>query len=124
MANPANQQAAARIARTLIKHRLPGSRKTTVRSHLQRAELIADQVWRRFQVGPYQWQAKHLRWYLTSQTCGYTPSTRYRHWLTVRALTVALEKVESWLPHLQGPWVRPTGKGGKLKTGRPAKLPQ
>lgn len=65
MANPANQHQAARIARDLLVRRLPGSRRGTVKAHLQRAELIAESIWRRWQVGPYQWQAKHLRWYLT-----------------------------------------------------------
>jgi hypothetical protein len=124
MASPANQRSSARSARTLLVRRQPGARKTTVRAHLQRAELIADRIWRRFQVGPYQWQVKHLRWYLTAQTGDYTPGTRYRHWLTVRALVVALDREEQWLSHLQGPWLRPTGKTGKLKAGRPAKLPR
>lgn len=124
MARPATQRSAARAARALLVRRLPGSRRTTVRTHIQRAELIADRIWRRFQVGPHQWQVKHLRWYLTAQTSDYTPGTRYRHWLTVRALVVALDREEQWSAHLQGPWLRPTGKTGKLKAGRPAKLPR
>ncbi len=123
MANPANQQQATRIARDLLVRRLPGSRRGTVRAHLQRAELIAETIWRRWQVGPYQWQAKHLRWYLVEKTKQLTPSTRYRHWLTVRLLVLTLSTAEHWLPLLQGPWVRPTGEAGKLKPGRPIKFP-
>jgi len=123
MANPANQQQAVRIARNLLVRRLPGSRRGTVRAHLQRAELIAETIWRRWHVGPYQWQAKHLRWYLVEKTKQLTPSTRYRHWLTVRTLVLTLSTDEHWLPLLQGPWLRPTGEAGKLKTGRPIKRP-
>lgn len=123
MANPANQHQAARIARDLLVRRLPGSRRGTVKAHLQRAALIAESIWRRWQVGPYQWQAKHLRWYLTEQTKTLTPGTRYRHWLTVRLLVFALQTAEHWLSLLQGPWLRPTGESGKLKQGRPIKRP-
>lgn len=123
MASPANQQQAARIARDLLVRRLPGSRQGTVKAHLQRAELIAETIWRRWHVGPYQWQAKHLRWYLTEKTKHLTPNTRYRHWLTVRSLVLTLSTAEHWLPLLQGPWIRPTGEAGKLKAGRPIKRP-
>lgn len=123
MASPANQQQAARIARNLLIRRLPGSQRGTVRAHLQRAALIAETIWRRRQVGPYQWQVKHLRWYLVEKINHLTPSTRYRYWLTVRLLILALSKEEEWLPRLDGPWVKPTGEAGTLKTGRPTKRP-
>jgi hypothetical protein len=124
MARPASQRVAAAQAQALLVRSLPGSRRGTVRAHIQRAGHIADAIWRRWQVGPYQWQAKHLRWYLATQTGGSSASTRYRHWLTVRALAFALGKAEHWGPRLQGPWLRPTGEGGVLKAGRPAKLPR
>lgn len=124
MASPPNQTAAARQARDLLVRTLPGSRRGTVRAHLQRARLIAELIWRRWQAGPHQWRVKHLRWYLNTCTSQYAPGTRYRHWLTIRALVVALGRDEAWSPHLQGPWLRPTGQGGVLKTGRPPKLPR
>ena len=123
MAKPANQQQAMRVARNLLVRRLPGSRRGSVRAHLQRAEHIAETLWRRWQVGPYQWQVKHLRWYLVEKTRQLTPGTRYRHWLTVRLLVFALQTAENWLTQLDGPWVRPTGEAGKLKFGRPVKRP-
>jgi hypothetical protein len=123
MSRSANQQAAAGAVRALLVRRLPGSRRGSVRAHLQRGERIADRIWRRWQLGPHQWQVKHLRWYLTTQARAFSPGTRYRYWLTVRALVCALGKGEHWLPQLQGPWVRPSGQAGQLKAGRPAKLP-
>jgi hypothetical protein len=122
--NPPNQHAAARQARVLLAKRLPGSRRGTVAARLVRAERIADTIWRRWQVGPYQWQVKHLRWYLTAATGQYTAGTRYRHWLTVRALAFALDKGNHWLAHLKGPWLRPRGQAGVLQSGRPPKLPR
>jgi hypothetical protein len=124
MAVPSNQNQAARQARDLLARTLPGSRRGTVRAHLQRAEAIGEIIWRRWQVGPRQWQVKHLRWYLTEKINIYTPGTRYRHWLTVRALVCALGHHDHWLSHLQGPWLRPTGHAGALQAGRPAKLPR
>ena len=123
MARPASPQSAASSAKALLVRRLPGSRRGSVRAHLQRAERITDKIWRRWQVGPHQWQVKHLRWYLTTQTNSFTPGTRYRYWLTIRALIYALGREEHWLVQLQGPWLRPTGQAGNLKLGRPAKLP-
>ena len=123
MAGPANQITAARQARALLAHRLPGARATTVRAHVIRAQHIAEVIWRRWQVGPYQWQVKHLRWYLEHATVDCRPSTRYRHWLTVRVLAHSLGKADHWLPHLQGPWLRPGRNTGRLLAGRPAKLP-
>jgi len=52
----------------------PGSRLGSVHFHLQRARTIAAAIWRRWQVGPHQWQVKHLRWYLTNKTTLYTPA--------------------------------------------------
>jgi len=123
MVRPSAHHQSAREAKDLLVRTLPGSRRGSVRSHLQRAQTIADVIWRRWQLGPHQWQVKHLRWYLTEKTTLYTSGTRYRHWLTVRALVFALGHHDHWLPHLRGPWLRPTGQAGVLQIGRPAKLP-
>jgi hypothetical protein len=118
---PTNTRQAALQTRDLLVRSLPGSRRGTVRAHLARAELIGATIYRRFQVGPYQTQAKHYRWYLETQTLNLTPSTRYRHWLTIRAIISAFDKQESWMPLLNGSWIRPDGKTGPLKPGRPSK---
>lgn len=122
MSRPPNQRAAARQAQSLLANRLPGSRRGTVRQHLARARRIAQIIWQRWQVGPYQWQLKHLRWYLQERTGDYTTGTRYRHWLTVRLLILALDH-DGWIERLDGPWVRPTGVRGVLKAGRPVSEP-
>ena len=33
--------------------------------------------------------------------------TRYRYWLTLERLLRAIEKLENWRPHLNGPWRSP-----------------
>ena len=122
MSRPPNQRSAARIARSLLANRLPGSRRGTVRQHLARAQHIAKMIWRRWQVGPYQWRLKHLRWYLVERTGEYANGTRYQHWLTVRLLVLALDQ-DGWIDRLDGPWVRPSGVRGRLKSGRPVLEP-
>ncbi len=124
MARPPNQRIAGRKARDLLARTIRGTRKETLHAHLERAERIGQTLWRHWQVGPYQWQVKHLRWYLTTQLRALTPGTQYRYWLTLRALVCALDRKDAWVRHLNGPWLRPTGKCGALKRGRPPKLPQ
>ena len=123
MSNPASCEAAAGQARGLLARRLPGARRGTVAAHLARTERIGAAIWRRWHVGPYRWQLKHLRWYLATQIGHLTPGTRYRYWLTLRALILSLEHGADWLERLDGPWVRPTGVRGALKPGRPAARP-
>lgn len=122
MSWPASHRVAARQARTLLANRLPGSKRGTVRQHLVRSEHIAEVIWKRWQVGVYQWRLKHVLWYLQHCTDQYTDSTRYRHWLTVRKLILSLGH-DTWLGRLNGPWVRPTGVRGALKAGRPVLAP-
>ena len=123
MSHVANQHAAAHQARALLARRLPGSRRGTVRGHLARAAHIAQIIWRRWQVGPYQWRLKHVRWYLVEMTASCAHGTRYRHWLTLRALVLSLGRGDGWLTRLDGPWVRPTGQRGQLQAGRPIHEP-
>jgi len=120
---PANARQAAAKARGLLIRRLPGPRRTTVRAHLRRAERIAETIFSRWQVGPHQWQVKHVRWYLEHRTKQLGPSARYRHWLTLRLLVTALGNEADWCRHLAGPWLRPTAKAGELEVGRPSKRP-
>ena len=123
MARPSSARAAAWQAQALLLRRLPGPRATTVREHLERARQIGRSLYRRWQIGPYQWRVKHVRHYLEHQTGGFEPSTRYRHWLTTRLLCLALQRAD-WLPRLRGPWERPTGEEQRpVFGGRPSKRP-
>jgi hypothetical protein len=95
-----------------------------VPDHLARAEAIALQIFARWQRGPYQWQVKHLRWYLEHRASRFALNVQYRHWLTLRVLVIALGKDVDWLPRLKGPWQRPSGDGPHQSgTGRPVKRP-
>ena len=91
----------------LLARKLTGKRSSRVKEHLNRAKRIAAILYHQFQVGPYQYQVKHLRWYLTTQTHQLKPATRYRHWLTVWNIVAARNKSADWLMQLQGSWQTP-----------------
>jgi hypothetical protein len=93
----------------LLAYKIKGRRGTKVKEHLARATLIAEVLYRHFQVGPYQIPLKHLRWYLEVHAERLTLASRYRHWLTVRFIVKALNKWSQWEPLLCGPWGRPQG---------------
>lgn len=125
MSRPANTKHARALARSLLERSLPGS-KARVREHSRRAESIAEVIYRRWHVGIFQWQVKHLRWVLQHVCADLSPGRLYRFWLTVRILVCALGEEDSWLPQLRGPWVRPTGDGSPVDPrsgGRPTRLP-
>jgi len=89
---PANQQQAERHMEHLMNRKLKGNRGTRVKEHTHRAKKIAAVIWIRFQVGPYQYQLKHLKWYLDTKIRHLKPDTQYRHWLTVKNITIVLDK--------------------------------
>ncbi len=92
----------------LMKRRLRGSRQK-INIHYNQTLYMADLLWTAFQVGAYQYQLKHLKWFLEEGTKRLLPATRYRHWLTVKVILEALDKEADWTPQLQGSWTSPTG---------------
>jgi hypothetical protein len=104
---PANQHQAEQHMQHLLNRKLKGNRSTKVKEHTTRAKLIAATIWQRFNVGPYQYQVKHLCWYLTNKTPQLKPASRYRHWLTIRNIVAARNKSADWLGQLQGDWQTP-----------------
>ena len=76
---------------------------------LKTYENIAETIWRRWQIGPYQIKLKHVLWYLNIYLDDHAPGTRYRHWLRVADILTVLEKYPDWEPRLRGPWRHPNG---------------
>jgi hypothetical protein len=103
-----------------LQRSIPGS-KTTINAHIKRADNIAIALNERFKLAPnpYQWQAKHLKWFLKEQTAALAPSTRYNYWLTCRELAALLGRWPDWEPYLKGEWNPHPTKGAG---GRPSKL--
>lgn len=107
---PRGKHQARQHMQHLMKHRLKGSRKK-INEHYNRTLYMSDLLWTKFQVGAYQYQLKHLKWYLEEDTKQLLPATRYRHWLTVKIILETLNKEADWAPQLQGSWTSPTGNG-------------
>lgn len=106
--------------RRLLERSLPGGAAAKERQ-IRRGEKIAHAINGRWHIQtPYQWQAKHLRWWLETQTMGLSADTKYAHWLTCRNLAAALNHWPDWEPHLKGDWNPHQRKG---EGGRPPKLP-
>ena len=93
---PANQQQAVRHMEHLLIRKIKGNRQTRVKEHISRAKRIAITIWTRFQVGPYQYQLKHLQWYMGFYTKDLAPIIRYRHWLTIRHIACSIDKSAEW----------------------------
>ena len=99
---PANPQQAQQHMRHLLGKKITGRRGTRVREHTKRALTIAEVLYRKFQVGPYQYKLKHLLWYIEIYKKDLATNTRYRHWLTIRIIVSALDKQEEWSVLLHG----------------------
>ena len=51
---------------------------------------------------PWNWQLKHVRWFLERHLQGQAPATRYYYQLTVRLIVRRLGKERDWYGHLRG----------------------
>lgn len=115
---PANPQQARRHMRHVLGKKITGRRRARVKEHTERALTIAEVLYRQFQVGPYQYNLRHLEWYLGTRTQALKPSSRYRHWLTVRLIVQALNQWEKWQAVLENhkPEISRRSNGAKNQT--------
>jgi hypothetical protein len=71
---------------------LTGSRATRQR-HLRQAKVIQAAIAERWQrESPWGWKRKHLAWFLKHHVSKRGEGTRYYYLLTVRLITMRLEK--------------------------------
>ncbi|UMY62272.1 hypothetical protein [Pseudomonas sp. LS.1a] len=71
---------------------LTGSHATRQR-HLRQAMFIQAEIAERWQIEtPWNWQRKHVAWFLEHRVAGRCAVTRYYYLLTVRLLARRLEK--------------------------------
>ena len=103
--NPRNHWMAGRQAAELLERRLRHLSAETRRRHIRRADQIAQTIWKRWHVGVYRWQLKHVRWVLSEREAAGSRHTYYQYVLTARLLADALGK-GSWDHVLLGSWCR------------------
>lgn len=113
---------AASKAVNIIKRRLNGA-SSQRKAHVRRIQKMMKWIFHEHgAVAGTTLKAKHVRsYFMRGPVSRMTIKTRYEHWLSCRKLLQAIDKFDDWYPHLSGPWIRPTGKSGKLQTGRPEK---
>ena len=90
-----------------------------------RAALMAEAIYRRFQLGPTKWRVKHILWFFQDfcEQKQYAPATRYDYWRACEAMLHGLERYGTFEPHLIGPWMTRTGAMPSGSTrGRKPKL--
>lgn len=76
-----------------------------------RAAIMAEAIYRRFQLGPTKWRVKHILWFLKEhcERKQYAPATRYDYWRACQAVLHGLERYGNYAPNLVGPWMTRTG---------------
>lgn len=95
--NPPSAKHAIREVRVLMSTPVHEKRErhlqtSTKRRLTQRAEMMADQIWRRFQVGVWRWQWKHLRWFFEHELQGRSDATIYFYYLAAIRVLNATHK--------------------------------
>lgn len=86
--------------KNFIGNRLTGS-KTTKSKHQERALIISTAIYSRFGVHVYQYQQKHLIWFLSEYVQHYSKGTRYNYFLTIQKIININEKFSCWRYVLQ-----------------------
>jgi hypothetical protein len=90
----------------LLGKRLTGSSES-IKSHKKRALKIARAIHYQYGVNVYQYQLKHIKWFLDVANQSLKSNSQYNYWLTIKEIAAIIGKSEDWLPRMQGPWVRP-----------------
>jgi hypothetical protein len=103
---PANHRVAAAQAAAFARNRLRGIARKTKARRVRRAALMAAAIWSRWQVGIWQWQLKHVRWFFEHYLREAQDSVRYQYWLVLRELLRETNR-EHWIQMLMGSWTRP-----------------
>jgi hypothetical protein len=106
MSTPKSAAEAAAVAARLLQRTVSGEAANAC-VECNRAARVAAAVWSQWRVGPWQWQCKHVRWFLEHATARYSPWTRYRYWLTIERLLHVIGTWRDWRSQLRGPWCAP-----------------
>lgn len=96
--NPkSNASARIQVRRLLLTPRVDKAGRylsgESKRRLIRRAEIMADHIWRRYHVGIWRWQVKHVIWFFEVVLKGRSRSNRYQYWLTAERILSATNKI-------------------------------
>lgn len=108
LANPISEAHARGQVTALLKGTFHRERPADAELVQYLSAEIAGSIWRQYEIGPFQWQAKHLRWFLRDGTAELSMDDRHTYYLTVERVSQALGKWGRWEDDLaSGPWAIP-----------------
>lgn len=122
---PNSISAAEAQAVQLLARATPG-KSSGVGRKVKTARQVAGEIFEQFQVGPWNWKAKHLDWYLQVATRELSAARRYDLWRAARAILMATGRadlVQLLARRKNATYLRPDGQPGELSNqGRRALL--
>ncbi|MFT5759643.1 MAG: hypothetical protein ACI9LM_004410 [Alteromonadaceae bacterium] len=80
---------------SFLGKRLTGS-SITIKNHHKRALIISTKIYERFGAHVYQYQQKHLLWFLTVHVKNHAHGTRYNYCLTLIKIISLNQKMACW----------------------------
>jgi hypothetical protein len=119
LSRPGTRGQAGHQAARILEKALPG-KKTNVSRRIRFAICIAERIWVRWQVGPWQWQLKHIIWYVDLCIRSLSASARYDHWRTIRILLSGIDRGDLvlWMENRKhNSYISSTGKAGERGVG-------
>jgi hypothetical protein len=119
MSAPGSANLAGVQASDILERALSGKR-SNVERRVRFGMMIAKAIWKRWKVGPWAWQLKHVTWYLDDEVRLLSSSSRYDHWRAIRTLLSGSgqEHLILWLENRKNNgYTNPEGNPGKRGTG-------
>lgn len=91
--------------KNFIGKRFNGS-AVTIKKHNERALKIASAIYSRFGLHVYQYQQKHILWFIEESLADYAQGTRYNYYLTLLKVINLDEKMVCWESRLKKSYKR------------------
>ncbi len=101
-----NPQKVNNIAKSLSSRAFRGNRQS-IKQKTKHIINMSEAIRLRWDVHPYDWQVKHLRWFLEVWISDRAPGTKYRYFRYLREILIFQNHWDDWKGYLKGPWCEP-----------------
>jgi hypothetical protein len=95
-----------REARSISRRTFRGSRNVIYQKEMH-VVRISEAIRKRWDVGPNDWRAKHLRWFLEVNNSHLENPTNYRYYYILKRVLIFQNRWDDFSPFLNGPWQKP-----------------